>query len=335
MSVGAFILGPPGPVLAPDDAAFFRDADPWGFILFDRNLETPEQIRRLTASLREAVGRDAPILIDQEGGRVQRLRPPLARDWLPPLDQVARTGAHAVRGMHLRYAIIAAELRALGIDANCAPCADVAGDATHPFLRNRCYGTEANEVTEIAMAVVAAHLEGGVLPVVKHMPGHGRGTKDSHKSLPVVDASAKTLREKDFAPFTALADQPVMGMTAHVVYTVFDPDRPATISPQMIELIRDEIGFDGLLMTDDLSMEALPGTIGERSAAAIGAGCDVILHCNGDLAEMQTVVVNAGQLSAGADARAERALALRNDPAPIDIAGAEAELEALLQGDVA
>jgi beta-N-acetylhexosaminidase len=335
MTAGAFILGPPGPVLEPDDAAFFRDADPWGFILFDRNLETPDQIRRLTASLREAVGRDAPILIDQEGGRVQRLRPPLAREWLPPLEQVARTGRHAARGMHLRYAIIAAELRALGIDTNCAPCADIAGDDTHPFLRNRCYGTDAGEVSAIARAVVAAQLAGGVLPVIKHMPGHGRGTKDSHKALPVVHASAETLRETDFAPFRSLADKPVMGMTAHVVYAALDPDRPATISPTMISLIRDEIGFEGLLMTDDLSMEALPGTIGARSAAAIASGCDVILHCNGDRAEMEAVVANAGRLLPGAEARAERALALRKDPGPIDIAGAEAELEALLQGDPA
>ncbi len=335
MAAGAYILGPAGPVLAPDEAAFFRDADPWGFILFTRNLEAPDQVRSLTAALRDAVGRDAPILIDQEGGRVQRLRPPMAREWLPPLDQVAATGPQAARGLCLRSQIIALELGALGIDTNCTPCADIAGPDTHPFLRNRCLGTEAPQVAENARAVIDGQLMNGVLPVLKHIPGHGRATKDSHKALPVVDASAATLRETDFAPFRALAELPVMAMTAHVVYTAFDPDLPATISPTMIRLIREEIGFDGLLMTDDLSMEALPGSIGERSAAGIAAGCDLALHCNGDRAEMEAVVAAAGTLSDTAARRAAETLTLRRAPASsIDNEAAVLEyaLQKLIEG---
>lgn len=264
---------------------------------------------------------------------MQRLRPPLAREWLPPLDQVRHTGVRAAEGMRLRYSIIAMELRALGIDANCAPCADIAVEGTHAFLRNRCYGSDPEPVAEIALAVAAAHLAGGVLPVVKHLPGHGRATMDSHKDLPVVDAPAELLGQTDFMPFRALSGLPVMGMTAHVVYTAFDPERPATISPRLIRLIREEIGFRGLLMTDDLSMDALPGTIRERSAAAIDAGCDVVLHCNGDRAEMEAAVAEAGTMGPASARRAKAALALRSTPAsPIDneIGVLEEVLQALL-----
>lgn len=333
-AAGAYILGCAGTSLGAEEARFFRDADPWGFILFDRNLKARDEVRRLTSALRDCVGRRAPILIDQEGGRVQRLRPPLARDWRPPLDQVARAGAGAERSMALRYRLIAAELIGLGIDVNCAPCADVATADTHPFLRNRCYGEAAESVTRIAGAVASGLMEGGVLPVLKHIPGHGRATRDSHLHLPTVAADAASLRSTDFAPFRALADLP-LGMTAHVLYTGLDAANPATISPRMIALIREEIGFDGLLMTDDLSMEALPGSIGERSAAAIRAGCDVILHCNGDLAEMRAVVEEAGRMTPAAAARADRALRLRQEPSPIDIRTLEAELEALLSGGCA
>ena len=331
MRTGAYILGCAGPVLGRDEAAFFRDADPWGFILFTRNLEERDQILRLTGALRDAVGRDAPILIDQEGGRVQRMHPPLVRDWLPPLDQAAQAGQGAARAMVLRCTIIADELRALGIDVNCVPCADIAGADTHPFLRNRCHGTDAASVTEIARAAAEGTMAGGALPVMKHMLGHGRATQDSHLDLPVVDADPEMLMAEDFAPFRALSDLP-LGMTGHIRFTAYDPEAPTTISPRMIRLIRDEIGFEGLLMTDDLSMEALPGTIGARSKAAIGAGCDAILHCNGKRDEMEAVASEAGRMSGAAEARADRALALRKPPAPIDIAGLEAEFEALLAG---
>jgi beta-N-acetylhexosaminidase len=327
---GATILGCAGPSLARGEAAFFRDADPWGFILFARNVETPAQVARLTADLRAAVGRDAPVFIDQEGGRVARLRPPAWRDWPPPLEQVARTGRRGTaRGLWLRYRIIAHELRALGIDGNCAPLADIAGPATHPFLRNRCYGEDPAAVAQRARAVAEACLAGGVLPVVKHIPGHGRATADSHAALPLADAPLAELSAWDFAPFAALSDLP-LAMTAHVLYPALDPDRPATLSPAVIGHIRGAIRFGGLLMTDDISMGALSGPPGARAAAAIAAGCDLVLHCNGDRAEMAEVAAAAGRLAPAAAARADRALACRRPPEPIDIARAEAELAGLL-----
>lgn len=329
---GAHILGCAGPVLTREEARFFADAAPWGFILFERNLESRDQIRALVADLRAAVGRDAPVLIDQEGGRVQRLRAPLVREWAPPLDLVARAAAPG-RALYLRYRIIAAELLELGIDVNCAPIADIAEDATHPVLRNRCYGTAPEPVTANARAVAEGLMQGGVLPVLKHIPGHGRATLDSHLHLPRVPAAAAELRGRDFRPFAALADLP-LGMTAHVVFEAFDPDRPATVSPDIVRLIRQDLGFRGLLMTDDISMQALEGSVAARSAAAIAAGCDLVLHCNGDLAEMQQVATAAGTLTERACRRATAALDARRAPSAIDIAAAEAELQDLLGNGV-
>lgn len=327
---GAAILGCAGVTLGPDEAAFFREADPWGFILFARNVDTPDQLRRLTGALRDAVGRDAPILIDQEGGRVQRLRAPHWREWLAPLDQAEGSGAGAVRGFWLRARIMAAELRAVGIDVNCAPTCDIAGPDTHPFLRNRCLGTDSACVTAHARATADGLLAGGVLPVIKHMPGHGRATADSHLDLPTVTAPLEVLDQTDFAPFRALADLP-MGMTAHIRFTALDA-APATQSARVIGLIRDRIGFDGLLMTDDIGMQALSGPVADRAAKSIAAGCDVVLHCNGDLAEMQAVVAAAGRLTPAAHARASAALARRIAPEAVDIAGLEADLGAVLNG---
>lgn len=328
-NTGAVILGCEGAALSADEAAFFREADPFGFILFARNVETPDQLRRLTAGLRDAVGRDAPVLVDQEGGRVQRLRAPHWREWLPPLDEVARLAPAArARAIRLRYRIIAEELRAVGIDADCAPSADIAGPDTHPFLRNRCFGSDPATVTDAARACAEGLLAGGVLPVIKHMPGHGRAVVDSHLHLPRVEADAPALDETDFAPFRALRDLPV-AMTAHIVFDAFDSGRPATASPTMIGVIRERIGFHGLLLTDDLSMEALAGTIGERAAASVAAGCDIALHCNGKRPEMEAVVVAAGRLSAAGAARAEAALARRIPPAPIDTRALQDEFEAL------
>ncbi len=327
---GATILAPAGPVLSAGEAAFFRDADPWGFILFARNLSDADGIRALTDALRTAVGRDAPVFIDQEGGRVQRLRPPLARDWPPPLDH-ASGAADPVRAMWLRYRLIAAELRALGIDGNCAPCCDIAGPATHPFLRNRCLGTTAAAVIPRARAVAEGLLAGGVLPVVKHIPGHGRAAADSHHELPVVEASLADLAATDFAPFAALADLP-LAMTAHVVYPALDPDAPATLSAAAVTAIRGRLGFGGLLMTDDMSMQALSGDLGTLTAQAIAAGCDVTLHCNGDLGEMQTVAAAAAGMTPAAAARAAAALAARRAPGSADLAALAAEC-ARLGGD--
>lgn len=323
---GAAILGCEGPILSASEKSFFSEVNPFGFILFLRNLETADQIRRLCDDLRESVGWNAPIFIDQEGGRVQRLRPPLAREWLPPLDDVARLGQNAAKGMTLRYRIIAGELLALGIDGNCAPTLDVARADTHAVLRNRLYAGDADRVIEIGKAVYDGLMEGGVLPVIKHMPGHGRGTLDSHLEPPRVSASREELSE-DFKAFRAFSHVP-LGMSAHLVFEKIDP-QPATISPIMIDLIRNDIGFGGLLMTDDISMEALSGTVAERGAAALAAGCDLVLHCNGKLAEMQDLLARVGTLSDAAQRRAESALSQRPKAQTVDIDALQAEFEAL------
>ena len=326
----AAILGCEGARLSPAEAAFFRDADPLGFILFARNVEDPDQVRRLTSDLRAAVGRDAMVLVDQEGGRVQRLRGPHWREWLSPLDQVIRSRPGGMeRGIWLRYRLIAAELRAVGIDVNCAPTADIAGPATHPFLKNRCFGQEPATVTAAARACADGLLAGGVLPVMKHMPGHGRTVVDSHHDLPMAAAPADELARTDFAPFRALRDLP-MGMTAHIVVPAYDADNPSTASPRMVRVLRTEIGFGGLLLTDDLTMQALSGTLAERTARAIVAGCDIALHCNGERAGMAEVVKAAGPMTDAAALRAKVALSRRTTPAPIDAEALLAELDGLI-----
>lgn len=325
---GAAIFGCAGLALTAAERDFFRDYDPLGFIIFARNVDTPEQLSRLTAELRDSVGRDAPILVDQEGGRVQRLRAPYWSEWAAPLDTVTAAGAHAAQAMALRSIVIAAELRAVGIDANCAPVADIGGPDTHPFLRNRCYGQDVETVTKIARAVADAHLEVGVLPVVKHMPGHGRSINDSHLDLPTVTTDRVTLNATDFAPFRALTDLP-MAMTAHIIFSAYDT-LPATQSPVMIQTIRDEIGFAGLLMTDDLNMQALAGGLRERTARSMAAGCDIALHCKGDMAEMLEVARAAGNMTPAARARAAAALAQRRPAKPVDIAALKAEFSGLL-----
>ncbi len=329
-AIGATIFGVAGPVLSDAEARFFRAANPFGFALFARNVEDPRQLRTLTAALREAVGREATIFVDQEGGRVQRLRPPHWRDWLPALDLVDRVTATsglegAVRAIWLRYRIIASELANAGIDGNFAPCLDIATDATHSVLRNRCLGRDAGSVTALGRAAAEACLAGGVLPVIKHMPGHGRSTVDSHVGLPTVSTDRDVLEATDFAPFRAMADLP-FAMTAHVTYVDVDPSGPATTSAPMIRLLRDGIGFRGLLMTDDLSMEALSGTPASRASAALSAGCDLILHCSSDPAEMQAVADVAGTLPP------DRAIPARSIATPADMAALEAELASLLSG---
>ena len=329
---GAAIFGCEGLRLSREEARFFQGADPFGFILFARNVESPDQLRWLTTELREAVGWEAPIFIDQEGGRVARMRAPHWRDWLPPLEQVAQNKRGAARAMQIRYRIIADELRAVGIDGNCAPIADLAYPETHPILKNRCYGDDVVRVADIAAAVAVGLVEGGVLPVVKHIPGHGRAQVDSHEGLPRVKAKAKQLRVTDFLAFQTVAGLP-MAMTAHVVYEALDPDSPATTSAKVIGQIRDTIGFKGLLMTDDISMGALSGPIETRARAALEAGCDIVLHCNAKRDEMQAVAGAAGLMSPAARARAEDALGWRRDPEPVDIAALEAEFRALMTGE--
>lgn len=332
MPSGAAIVDADGLRLSADERALFRETDPFGFILFARNIDTPDQVRALCADLREAVGREAIITIDQEGGRVQRLRGPHWREWLPPAETVAGAGADAPRAMYLMYRLIADELRKIGVDSNCAPVADVAGPDTHPFLANRCYGTDPQKVALLARAAAEGMLAGGVLPVVKHMPGHGRATQDSHHDLPRVSTALADLQDIDFAPFRALNDLP-MGMTAHLVYETLDT-APATLSRGMVQVIRDDIGFDNLLMTDDISMKALSGTPAETAAVAIAAGCDVVLYCNGSLQDRRAVLEAAGPMTPEAQRRAVHALSMRKTPDDVDIPALEREFEALLGGTV-
>ena len=329
MGQGAYILAPAAPELSPAEAAFFRDADPWGFILFQRNCETPDQLRRLTSLLREAVGREAPILIDQEGGRVQRMRAPHWREWMPPLDQVEKTGSE--RAMYLRALLIGTELMAHGIDVNCAPSADIAWPATHPFLRNRCYGTDARTVAVMARACAEGLMDAGCLPVVKHAPGHGRATLDSHKDLPKIDIPLAELMNTDFAPFRRLADLPMV-MTAHIVLPEIDPRLPLTLSPEGVRYLRNDLGLTGLLITDDISMGALQGSVADRGQVAQAAGCDLVLHCNGDLQEMKSLSDRLGAMTPEAAQRADVALSHRRTPTDIDIPALEAEFTALIGG---
>lgn len=330
MTFGATILDAEGLRLTADETAFFREADPFGFILFARNIESREQVLALTDDMREAVGRDVPILIDQEGGRVQRLRPPLAREWTPPLDFARQAGDQATQAMYMRYLITALELRSFGIDVNCAPMVDVPRATTHEFLTNRCYGHSPAQAAGLGRAVAMGLMAGGVLPVLKHIPGHGLATADSHHDLPVVSAAVEELDTVDFAPFKVLNDLP-MAMTAHVVYEAFD-SAPATLSQRMIQVIRNDIGFDGLLMTDDISMKALTGSYAEITAGSLAAGCDVVLLCNATLAERQEVAEAAGGMSPAAQVRAERALALRQQASEVDIQAVDEKLEALMTG---
>ncbi|MAM62424.1 beta-N-acetylhexosaminidase [Maritimibacter sp. UBA3975] len=329
MGAGAFILGCEGPRLTRAERDFFAEADPWGFILFARNIEDPEQLTWLTTELREAVGRDAPVFIDQEGGRVARMGAPHWREWLPALDQVRLNRRKAADAMYLRYRIIAHELRACGIDGNCAPVVDLVRAETHDILSNRCYGEDVVKVSDIAGAVATGLVDGGVLPVIKHIPGHGRATKDSHLELPVVKAREKALNVSDFLAFQSVANLP-LAMTAHVVFVDIDAEAPATTSPRMINIIRDRIGFGGLLMTDDISMKALSGSLEDRCRDSLQAGCDLILHCNGEMDEMRAVADATGRLAGKAAERAEAALGWRQDPDPIDIAALDAEFESLM-----
>ncbi|MEM9583629.1 MAG: beta-N-acetylhexosaminidase [Pseudomonadota bacterium] len=324
----SMIFGCEGTILKEEEYRFFESANPWGFILFARNIEHRAQVRRLTDDLRRAVGWQAPVLIDQEGGRVQRMRAPEWRDYLPALDQMERAGPHASRAMYLRNRLIAEELHEVGIDVNCAPLADVIWPESHPVLRNRCYGSDVETVVAMCRETVRGFLDGGVLPVLKHVPGYGRAVVDGHKDLPTVDVPLADLQALDFAPFKQLNDIK-MGMTAHIVFPVID-DLPATTSPKAMTMIREDIGFDGLIMTDDISMEALSGSVAERSAAALRAGCDLVLHCNGERADMDAVAEVCGPMGAAAQARAEAALAQRQTPMEIDIPEAIAELERLI-----
>ncbi len=334
MSNRAFIVGVSGLALTGEERAFMREERPWGFILFKRNVDTPAQVAALVSELRDSVGKpDAPVLIDQEGGRVQRLGQP---NWptYPPGAVFASLYdddiADGLRAAYLSARLIAADLNALGITVDCLPLADVPVAGADAVIGDRAYGTTPQKVSKIARAVTQGLEDGGVLPVLKHIPGHGRATADSHARLPTVDTTRDELVRTDFAAFQPLADLP-MAMTAHVVFSALDAAQPATTSATIInQVIRGAIGFQGLLMSDDVSMNALSGSITERTAAIVAAGCDIVLHCNGKMDEMRAVAAKTPMLAGEALARADRALASRRSPKHLDYAAARGELDTLI-----
>ncbi|MEI8180202.1 beta-N-acetylhexosaminidase [Aestuariivirga sp.] len=335
-AIGAFISGCSGPVLNSTECDFFARTRPWGLILFKRNCETPDQLRTLTSTFRAAVGRkNAPVFIDQEGGRVQRLGPPsnawrrypAARCYGDAFNASAVTGLRTARNVGR---LMAEDLIAAGITANCVPVLDVPQPGAHEIVGNRAYSDRIEAIMALARAHAAGFADGGVLPVIKHIPGHGRAKSDSHLELPVVDAALVDLEAVDFPPFTAMADAP-MAMTAHVVYTSIDKTAPATLSKKVIAtIIRKQIGFRGLLMTDDLSMKALSGSYAEKTRRALDAGCDIVLHCNGQMEQMEEVAAAAGVLKGKGLSRARAALKAARRPQPFDRKQALKDLEAVL-----
>ena len=324
MKIRSFIGSCEGLHLSAAETDFFRQQNPWGLILFKRNCETPAQLKTLTTAFREAVGRkDAPVFIDQEGGRVQRLGPP-SNYWrkYPQAraygDLYAKSPLAALRAARHVGRLMAEDLIEAGITADCLPVLDVPQAGSHDVIGNRAYSLNIEQVMALARAHAAGFMDGGVLPVMKHIPGHGRSEVDSHHNLPVVNASRAELEQIDFPPFAAFADAP-MAMTAHVIYTAIDKTAPATLSKKVIKsVIREAIGFRGLLITDDLSMKALSGTLTEKSEKALNAGCDMLLYCSGILGEMQEVAIAAGELKGKAHRRARTALKTVRKPQAFD-----------------
>ncbi len=316
----AFVSGCAGLTLSADEIAFFREEDPWGLILFARNIESRDQVRSLTASFREVVGRDdAPVLVDQEGGRVQRLKPPHWPKYPAPKlygDLYPADPEAALRAAWLGSRLIADDLHEIGITVDCLPCLDVRFPDTVDAIGDRSFSSDPEIVATLGRAMVDGALEGGVLPVIKHIPGHGRARVDSHLELPRVDAAYSLLESVDFRPFRALSDVS-LGMTAHIVYADIDADAAGTQSRAVIqEIIRGEIGFEGCLMSDDISMKALGGSFADRSRKIVEAGCDIVLHCNGDMVEMREVARVVPDLQGEAKRRSERALRGLKPPEP-------------------
>lgn len=328
------IYGCAGTTLSNDEQEFFRDAQPWGFILFGRNIQDPDQVRRLVDALRDTVGdAHAPVLIDQEGGRVARLKPPhwkerVAVARIGALHGTAAEAAHEAAYLHAR--LIAHDLAELGINVDCAPVLDVPIEGAHDVIGDRALSYDPAIVVDLGRAAIEGMMDGGVLPVMKHVPGHGRAMADSHLALPRVNAPRESLSMTDFVPFRGLAHCP-MAMTAHVVFEAIDPKRPATTSPRVVkEVIRGEIGFEGVLLSDDLSMKALDGSLGKRAKAAQLAGCDIVLHCNGSLDEMREVAAEAKPLDNIHLKRAETAISHIVTPEDFDVARGEVRLDELL-----
>ena len=329
----AAIYGCSGHRLTEDERAFFAQTRPWGFILFRRNIDTPDQVRALTDELRASIGDpDAPILIDQEGGRVQRMGPPHWPKYPPGNAYLKATNdlSDARERARLGARLMAHDLREVGINVDLLPVLDVPVPGAHDIVGDRAYGQDPDTVALLGRAAAEGLLAGGVLPCIKHMPGHGRAFADSHKDLPTVHADFDTLDGWDFAPFKALSDMP-LAMTAHIVFTAVDKKRPATQSKKAVRMMREHLGFSGLIMTDDLSMQALSGSLGERAHRSLKAGCDVVLHCNGDMSEMQAVAEATGRLKGRAKARAEAAMArIVHTPEPLDpVAGHERFFQAM------
>jgi len=332
----AMVFGCAGTVLRDDERAFFAESNPLGFILFKRNVESPDQVKMLISELRAAVGRDdAPVLIDQEGGRVARLRPP---DWPahPPARCIGalaeRSPKDGIEAAWLNGRLLAAMLHDLGITVDCTPVCDVPVPHAHDVIGDRAFSDDPALVSTLARACCDGLLAGGVLPVIKHIPGHGRARTDSHEELPVVDETRGELDVTDFVPFRELADQ-AMGMVAHVVYRALDPKHPASTSPTVIgQVVRGQLGFDGLLFSDDLSMGALHGSAAARATAVLEAGCDIALHCNGTMAEMRDIAAVTPYLEGQAGIRWQRARVALQPPQPMIMAEARARLAQLLEG---
>lgn len=329
----AVIFGCEGLQLTDWEKGFFRETDPAGFIVFARNIETPDQLRALNNELRETVGRQAPILIDQEGGRVQRLRPPHWKGRVPAerFSALAATDLPLARqAVWLNHRLMAAELHHVGIDVDCAPVLDLRIPGAHDVIGDRAFGESALQIADLGRAAAEGLLAGGVLPIIKHIPGHGRSLVDSHHALPICEASRATLEATDFLPFRLLRDMP-WAMTAHLLYSAFDSERPATTSPKVIaEVIRGHMGFDGVLLSDDLSMQALGGSLQTRARDSLQAGCDVVLHCNGKPEEMGQVRDGLLPMTSLAKQRIERTLALIQPPQSLDVAAAEAQVNQAL-----
>ena len=332
MSELAVILGLSGPKLTAAERVFFRDANPWGFILFARNIETPEQVRRLTADLRAAVGRDCLIFVDQEGGRVQRLRAPHWRAYPAAAvfgELYAQNRRLGTRASYLSYRLIADDLRKVGITADCAPVLDLPQKNADPIISDRAFAAQAVPIINMAHAAMAGLMSGGVAPVVKHIPGHGRAKVDSHKALPRIKNKRQTLERTDFIPFRALADAP-MAMTAHAVYECNSRSAVTVSKKSMTELVRAAIGFNGLVMSDDLDMKALSGGLTRKTERSLKAGCDIALQCSGKLPDMVKVAKGASTLSGRAKRRSIVAEYCAEHITEFDRAMAEAELTALL-----
>jgi beta-N-acetylhexosaminidase len=335
MAPRAFITGLAGHALTAEERAFLRETRPWGLILFKRNIQDKAQVSAFVGEVLHELGSEAPVLVDQEGGRVQRLGPPHWPAYPPGVAYgrlYQRDRAAGLAAAQLGARLIAADLAELGINVDCLPLADVPVNGADAVIGDRAYGTTPDQVATIAAAVAAGLQDGGVLPVLKHIPGHGRATADSHHKLPVVDTDRATLEQTDFAAFKPLAHLP-LGMTAHVVFSALDPSAPATTSVTMVrQVIRGLIGFQGLLMSDDVSMNALSGTIAERSAASLAAGCDVVLHCNGKLDEMIAVASVCPELKGDAARRADLALAARGAREEFDVEAARDIFNRMIAG---